>query len=143
MIAEALASLGAIKTATDILRSMQELLKRNDLGAVQEKVTELQNSLLEISSRNLEIQQQAQSLTSERDELRTKLFTHGKVQRVGRLYFEESSDDGCCTRCWEVDRRLVSIIPHQDAKGYRKWGCPQCKSLYDIQHATRPSIGTR
>jgi hypothetical protein len=83
---------------------------------------------LELSQQNIELQKKATELEGQIRDLDEKLKLTGEVFREGGFVYRQGDPDGFCSRCWEVDHRLVHIIQMHLGKDGVKPGCPQCKT---------------
>lgn len=84
---------------------------------------------LEVSTKNLELQKQITTLEAEMKDLEAKLKLTGEIFREGDYVFLDGDPMGFCSRCWDVDRRLVHIV-RMDMGAGRGFhlACPQCKT---------------
>jgi hypothetical protein len=84
---------------------------------------------LELSTKNLELQKKISELESHANDLEAKLKLTGEIFREGDYVFLDSDPTGFCSRCWDVDRRLVHIVRMDmgAGRGFHT-GCPQCKT---------------
>jgi hypothetical protein len=83
---------------------------------------------LQLSAKNLEMQKKMSELEAHVRELEEKLALTGKVFREGGFVYMEGDPEGLCSRCWEVDRKLVHIIQMHFGKEGVRPGCPECKT---------------
>jgi hypothetical protein len=83
---------------------------------------------LELSKKNLELQKEMGELARRVEELEGKLTLTGKVFREAGFVYLEGDPDGFCSRCWEVDHKLVHIIQMHVGKEGVKPACPECKT---------------
>jgi hypothetical protein len=81
---------------------------------------------LDISSKNLELQRKTTQLEAEVSDLQAKLKLTGEVFHHSSLVYREGDNDAYCSRCWDVDRRLIHVIKMNSDRVGR--GCPQCKT---------------
>jgi len=65
---------------------------------------------LELSQANIELQKKVSALQDQVTDLEGKLKLTGEVFRDGGFVYLEGDPDGFCSRCWEVDHKLVHII---------------------------------
>ena len=94
---------------------------------------------LELSQTNLQLQQDKIRLQEQLKEANAKLTLVGEVIRIGHyVYYKEGDDGACCPRCFDVETRMVhiSLIKPIGATSFR-WGCPDCKMLYQHHAAVR------
>jgi hypothetical protein len=115
-----------------LLESSLEVVKLAGKIANPELVqaaTQANLEALEVSTKNLQLQKQVTDLETRVKDLEAKLKLTGEVFREGEFVYLEGEPRGFCSRCWDVDRRLVHIITmHSGAQGMRP-GCPQCKTF--------------
>ncbi len=97
---------------------------------LMERVTALNEQVLDISSKNIEFQQQVSRLERELQEARDKLNLIGEVERKNGFIYLKTETDPCCPRCFDVDRRLVRIIETRDMKMGVHPTCPECKTPF-------------
>jgi hypothetical protein len=96
---------------------------------------------LELSGKNLELRKQAEELENQVKELKAQLALTGEFFRDGDLVFREGEQRGYCSRCWDVEHKLVHIV-HMDngsGRGGRN-GCPQCKTFFSFGHVGNPRM---
>lgn len=95
-----------------------------------EKVTKLNGEVVDLSGQTVELQQQVFGLQRKLAEAEEKLRLTGEVERADSGYYYRKGDTvGLCPRCWEKDRRLMSIALVASNLGTR-WTCPDCKTSY-------------
>jgi hypothetical protein len=97
-----------------------------------QRVTKLNEQVLELSSRNVEFQQWIFELEKEIRIANEKLHLIGAVERKRDFIYEIGHTEPCCPRCYDVDRRLVHIIEGRDAKIGAHPYCPQCKTSFGV-----------
>jgi len=84
---------------------------------------------LELSTKNIELQKKITELENHAKEVEAKLKLTGEVFREGEFVYRDGEPRGYCSRCWDVDRRLVHIITMDAGQGRGlRPGCPQCKT---------------
>ena len=93
---------------------------------------------LELSTKNIELQKKITELENHEKELLAKLTLTGEVFREGEFVYRDGEPTGYCSRCWDVDHRLVHIITMDSGRGLRP-GCPQCKT-FTYGHAQNPRM---
>jgi len=116
-----------------LLESSLEVVKLAGKLANPELVqaaTQANIEALAVSTKNLELQKQVTELEARVNDLQEKLKLTGEVFREGEFVYREGEPRGYCSRCWDVERRLVHIITMDAGQGRgMKPGCPQCKTL--------------
>jgi hypothetical protein len=126
-----------------LLESSMEVLKLAGKIANPELVqaaTKANIEALELSTKNLELQKSITDLDKKVAELEAKLVLVGEVFRKGDFVYRENDPDPYCSRCWDVDRRLVHIM--KGGLGTRPT-CPQCKTGSIGNFALNPHMGFR
>lgn len=131
-IAEGLA---ATKTGFDLLKSVVELLRREDLdrNEVIQRLLEIQGLLLHARSALADADEEKSELNRQVVELR-RMADLGKdfVRKFG-VYWHEL--DPYCPVCWDVDRKPVRLAGPKDnprQAGHQDWDCPIHKSAYSL-----------
>jgi hypothetical protein len=95
-----------------------------------EKVTKLNGEVVDLSGQTVELQQQVFDLRRKLAEAEEKLRLTGEVEREANgYYFRKGESVGLCPRCWESDRKLISVV-HMLNEGRQRFACPACKSAY-------------
>ena len=94
-----------------------------------EKVTSLNEQVLELSSKNVELQQLLFQREKELQQANEKLQIIGEVERKTDYVYLKGKSEPCCPRCFDVDRRLVHIVESRDPMGIHPF-CPQCKTRF-------------
>lgn len=97
---------------------------------LMEKVTQLNAHLLELSGQNVEFKKLIDELENELREANAKLTLVGEVERRNGYVYRTGDIEPHCTRCFDVDHRLVhltySVLPKQG----RTVICPECETAY-------------
>lgn len=97
-----------------------------------ERVSKLNEQVLELSSRNVEFQQRVFQLEKELQLANERLHLIGGVERKHDYIYEKGQTEPCCPRCYDVDRRIVHVIETRDPKiGIHPY-CPQCKTGFAV-----------
>ncbi|MGA6986616.1 MAG: hypothetical protein WBZ01_11230 [Terriglobales bacterium] len=94
------------------------------------QVTALNEQVLEMSGKNIECQQQVYRLERELQEAKDKLKLIGEVERKQGFVYLKTEGEPCCSRCFDVDTRLVHIIETRDVKVGIHLICPECKTPF-------------
>jgi hypothetical protein len=115
-----------------LLESSLEVVKLAGKIANPELVqaaTQANIEALEVSMKNVELQKQLTALEALLKDLEEKLKLRGEIFREGDYVFLDGDPMGFCSRCWDVDRRLVHILRMDIGvgRGFAN-GCPQCKT---------------
>ncbi len=97
-----------------------------------EKVTSLNEQILEVSSKNVELQQKVSMLERELQEATAKLHLMGRVQRRDGFIYHEDEPDPCCSHCFDSERILIRIVEaHNPKAGHGSSPyCPRCKTHF-------------
>src|SRR5437879_682425 len=96
-----------------LLESSLEVVKLAGKIANPELVqaaTQANIEALEVSTKNLALQKQITELETQLKGLEAKLKLTGEIFREGDYVFLDTDPMGFCSRCWDVDRRLVHIV---------------------------------
>lgn len=123
-----------------LLESSMEVLKLAGKIANPELVqaaTKANIEALELSTKNLELQKNISELQREISELGAKLVLQGEVFRYRDFVFRESDPDPCCSRCWDVERRLVHVMHGGLGVQVR---CPECKNTSIGNYCANPRM---
>lgn len=103
--------------------------------------------ILEAQKELLEMQKKIQKLEKENKELKEKLEVEENLEYDNKnsVYWikkEEAEKDGpFCSRCWDVDKKLVRLHP---AGVEGRLVCPQCKKWTGLRRSSpRASSGGR
>jgi len=91
---------------------------------------------LELSTKNLELQKAISQLDRKVADLEAKLVLQGEVFTHRDMVFREGDADPYCSRCWDVDRRLIHITGGGLGTLPK---CPECKNAV-IQRCLNPRM---
>jgi hypothetical protein len=97
-----------------------------------ERVTALNEQVLELSTKNVEFQEQVFRLEKELQEANDKLHLIGEVERRDDFVYLKGETAPSCPRCFDVDRRLVHIVETRDPKMGIHPLCPECKTFFGV-----------
>ncbi|MGD0992872.1 MAG: hypothetical protein ABR998_10410 [Gemmatimonadales bacterium] len=121
---EAIKSVGILVESIKRAREVAERLQDAEMRAV----------LLDAQERALNLKEQLLNLRTENAELRERLEAKAVLSFDGGAYWTKTSEgrDGpFCSRCQDVERRLVRLRP-----GYNVfWHCPECKQEFAVTSA--------
>lgn len=81
-----------------------------------ERVTSLNEQVLELSSKNVELQGRVFRLEKELQEANEKLYLIGKVRRRDGFIYHDAEPDPCCSHCFDSERILIRIVEVRDPK---------------------------
>ena len=121
----------------DIIKDAIRLARKLDNVAIVKALLDAQQSALELTQQNEELREEVARL-------KEALELHGTVKYDDGAYWSENGDrDGpFCTKCWEVDGKLVRM-KHTEDQWFK---CPNCKIGCDIPSgpgATLPATKTK
>jgi hypothetical protein len=128
--------MGLIDTSLEIVKLASKIANPELVQAA----TRANIEALELSSKNLELRQRAEELENQVKELKAQLLLTGEVFREGDLVFREGEQRGYCSRCWDVERKLVHIVSMGAGGRNGHNGCPQCKTFYNFGHVGNPRM---
>ena len=118
--------MGLLETSLEVVK----LATRVANPELVQAATRANIEALELSAKNLALQKQVTELGMKITELEQKLTLTGEVFREGDFVFQEGDPIGCCSRCWDAERKLIHIIDMDRGSGRGMgWGCPECKTL--------------
>ena|ERR1700690_3848837 len=109
----------------DGLRDAANVLKEANKIEQYKEILEAQKELLDMQKR-------ISDLESENKDLKDKLETKGKLVYQNDTYVlvEDDKEDGpFCSRCWDVERRLVRTHPMGNPAFHK---CPECNSEVQV-----------
>jgi hypothetical protein len=95
-----------------------------------ERVTVLNEQVLELSGKNVEFQQEVFRLEKELQSAIAKLKLIGDTERREGYIYLKTEPDPCCPRCFDVDRMLVRIIKTRIPNFGFKFVCPECETVF-------------
>jgi hypothetical protein len=100
-----------------------------------ERVTSLNEQVLELSSKNVGLQERVFQLEKELQQANEKLHLVGEVERKSDFIYLKGEKEPCCPRCYDVDKRIVHIV-ELASKGHGIHPfCPECKTEFAIYPA--------
>lgn len=97
-----------------------------------ERVMKLNAQVIDLSAQNLEFQQRMFQLESELQRSQDKLKLIGEVERRGGFIYRKDATEPCCSRCFDVDRKLVHIVVTRTRDMGIHATCPECKTACGI-----------
>jgi hypothetical protein len=97
-----------------------------------ERVTALNEQVLELSSKNVELQERVFQLDKELQQANEKLTLIGQVQRKGGFIYHEEEPEPCCAHCFDTGRILIRIVEKYDPVSFSGSTpfCPHCKTIF-------------
>ena len=115
--------MGLLETSLEVVK----LATRIANPELVQAATKANIEALELSGKNLELRKRAEDLESKVKGLEAQLTLTGEVFREGPFVFREGERGGYCSRCWDVEHKLVHIIKISRKDGGLGHGCPQCQ----------------
>src|SRR5712691_6333898 len=94
------------------------------------RVTALNEQVLELSTKNVDLQQETARLEIELRHANAKLSIIGEVERREGYIYLKTEPDPCCPRCFDVDRVLVRIVKTRIQNFGFSFVCPECKNNF-------------
>jgi seryl-tRNA synthetase len=97
-----------------------------------ERVTKLNEQVLELSSKNVELQEKVFSLVKELQDAGQKLNLIGNIKRRNGFIYHEGEPEPCCAHCFDTEKVLIRIIEKHDLhsmSGSTPF-CPRCKNSF-------------
>jgi hypothetical protein len=117
--------LSATKTGFDLIRSIREILKRQEVepAEISARLLELQELMLDARTALADAQEENSKLQARIDEL-SRMADFGKDFKAAHgVYWYEKFP--YCPTCWDVDRRPVRLAgPKGTGEQYNQWTCP-------------------
>lgn len=140
-LVEISAALQSIKVATDIAKGIKSLKTE---VAVNEKASELLDSIIDVKMNLIEFQNHYESLQQEKRELEEKIRNYENWESVRKQYLLKEISTGIfvysftsegtdipahylCTNCFEVKIKSIMQLDWQDEHS-TKYSCPKCKN---------------
>jgi len=108
----------------DDIKSTASIAKKLKDPELMEQVLNLQTSVLEL-------QHHTQRLEKENEALKKQIAIKESIFQKAGVYFSKKNnevDGPFCTRCWDVDSKLVRL---RIIQGNRWAVCPECKNGCD------------
>ena len=88
--------MGIVQDSLQVVRVVSRLANPELL----ERVTSLNEQVLELSSKNVELQERVFQLEKEVRRANEKLYLIGQVQRRDGFIYHDSEPDPCCSHCF-------------------------------------------
>lgn len=129
--------MGLVETSLEVVKLATKLANPE----LVQTATKANIEALELSGKNLELHKDAEELRNKVKELEAQLALTGEVFRHGDLVFREGEQRGYCSRCWDVEHKLIHIVMIDKGKGQGMGnGCPQCKTFFWAGHGQNPRM---
>ncbi len=106
-----------------------ELIKDPDLRM---KITQLYGENITLKEENSKLRQKIEKF-NKNEEIRSKL------QHKDNHYLIEE-DGPFCTKCWDVDEKLVRLHGNASDEGVQHFTCPNCKTYTQIGEYPRTRV---
>jgi hypothetical protein len=97
-----------------------------------ERVTALNEQVLDLSSKNVELQERVFGLGRELQQANERLSLIGEVERRDDFIYLKGEIAPSCPRCFDVDRRIVHIVETRDPRIGIHPVCPECKTGFGV-----------
>jgi hypothetical protein len=97
-----------------------------------ERVTALNEQVVELSSKNVELQERAFGIDRELQQAYEKLRLIGEVERRDDFIYLKGETAPSCPRCFDVDRKIVHIIETRHPKIGIHPLCPECETSFAV-----------
>jgi hypothetical protein len=118
--------MGIIQDSLDLAKIAGKLANPELL----ERVTKLNEEVLELSAQNVELQRRVFALEKELEELSQKLTVVGETERRhGHVYLKGDTTPHC-SRCFDVNRKMVHLVSTRLPQIGMNAICPECKTIY-------------
>lgn len=130
-----LAGLSATKTGFDLIKSVRELVKRQDIDAseISARLLELQDLMLDARTALSQAQEEKAQLEARIADL-TRMADFGKDFKMEEgVYWRNGVP--YCPICWDVDRKGVRLGGPSGGAGFHGqmvWNCPFHKTSFGI-----------
>jgi cell fate (sporulation/competence/biofilm development) regulator YlbF (YheA/YmcA/DUF963 family) len=151
-LTEISAALQSIKVATDIAKGIKSLKTQ---VAVNEKASELLDSIIDVKMNLIEFQNHYETLQQEKRELEEKIRNYDNWEIVSKQYLLKEISTGIfvysfasggtdipahylCTNCFEGKIKSIMQLDWQDDNS-TKYSCPKCKNYFITQQGKRNS----
>lgn len=79
-----------------------------------ERVTKLNEQVLELSSKNVELQEKVFSLAKELQQASEKLRLIGNTKRKNGFIYHQEEPEPCCAHCFDTEKILIRIVEKHD-----------------------------
>ncbi|HYV97616.1 MAG TPA: hypothetical protein VE967_09195 [Gemmatimonadaceae bacterium] len=127
-------ALSAIKSAAEIVKVIRSADAGMEKAELKLKIAELAESLADARLAVVDAQEQIITLQRQLTEAARLAEVHERVERRNSVYYLRDADSESgpyCPRCYEVDRKLVSLRPPpRPMRHLGQWQCPNCDKLF-------------
>lgn len=117
------------------MKELVSLIQKADNLELQKKLLDLQNDVMALTDENSQLKKKLEELQ------RTTLLAQ-ELRFESPFYFRTGDHIPHCSRCWEVDKRLIHLTGPQQPIAGERWDCPQCDKHF-IKPGTRRSVEAR
>ncbi len=115
--------------AIDFLKII-ELIKDPDLRM---KITDLYGQ-------NIELKEENHKLRNALQEVKERAKINSELTHKDNHYYK-SEDGPFCTKCWDVDNKLVRLHKGDISNGETYFSCPNCKTHTTTGQYIQPGVG--
>ncbi len=128
--------MGLVETSLEVVKLATKIANPE----LVQTATKANIEALELSAKNLELHKHTEALEHKVKALEAQLALTGEVFSEGGFAYREGVREGFCSRCWDVDHKLVHIIQMHRGKGEGVGpGCPECKT-FTWGHGSNPRM---
>lgn len=140
-IPEIAAALAAIKTATDIARTVKTAETSLSHAELKLRLADMISALADVK---IELSALAETIVNKDlkiKELERLLEEKKDIEKFGDAYYRlsetgEAKGEPLCTKCWEVDKMQVHLVANQNNRSFMT--CPNCDSHIRMSHINGP-----
>jgi hypothetical protein len=120
--------MGILQDSLQVVKTVSRLTNPELL----ERVTALNEQVLELSSKNVELQELVFGLEKELQQATEKLNLIGQVQRTDGFVYHKAEPDPCCSHCFDSEQILIRVVEARDptAPTGSSPYCPHCKTRF-------------
>ena len=134
-------ALGALKTATEVVKVIRDLDTTLQTADLKLKIADLTDALANAKLAIVEIQDELGARECEIQRLNDALRTKEDVVRYQDAYYKKNhagvaTGDPFCSYCFELMHTLVHI--NQSPKDRSQSNCPNCKNVFHWQRRQNP-----
>lgn len=136
-LSSAYAFLGALKTASEIVKTVKDADYDLDKAILKEKIAGLVDVLLDAKTEALETVELINEKDTKIASLEKAFEFKGKIERKGNAYYEKTENGGLkinhplCSGCWDSNAKAI-YLSRFFQHGYWRGGCPVCRYQYDL-----------
>jgi hypothetical protein len=131
------AGLSATKTGFDLIKSVRELLKRQEVdpAEISARLLELQELMLDARTALSDAEEENKTLRTRIEGLVRMADFGDAFSRANGVYWHDGFP--YCPVCWEVDRKPVRLGGPEPPYGslFQDWTCSFHKSVFKLNYA--------